>query len=53
MKWNWAGHVASRNDDRWTKIVMQLRLTDKRRLYQRWTGRIVKFCGSENWMRRA
>lgn len=56
LKWNWAQHVARRNDDRRTNIVMKWRARDKRRLrrsYQWWRYKTVKLYGSKKWMRKA
>ena len=50
QKWRWAGHVARRRDNRWSK-----RLTDwtpregkrdGRRLYRRWRDEIEKTAGA-------
>ena len=56
QKWRWAGHVARREDNRWSK-----RLTDwtprdgkrsRKRPDKRWRDEIVKFAGT-TWQRQA
>ena len=56
LKWNWVGHLARRNDDRWTTKVLYWIPRDKKRPRKRpqsrWRDEIVKFVGAE-WRRRA
>ena len=55
-KWRWAGHVARRNDNRWTKRLTewQPRLGKRRRGRQkrRWRDDITAFIGT-TWARKA
>ena len=49
LKWNWAGHIARMNDDRWTKTIMQWRPPMKRpmgRPPERWTNDIKRMAGA-------
>src|SRR5271154_1003772 len=54
LKWQWAGHVARINDDRWTRTVTEwLRIHLKRkkaRPKMRWEDDIKKYIGV-TWMR--
>lgn len=54
LKWNWAGHLARRNDDRWTTKVLFWIPRDKKRPRKRpqcrWRDEIVKF-GGATWRR--
>ena len=56
LKWNWVGHLARRNDDRWTTKVLYWIPRDKKRPRKRpqsrWRDEIVKFVGAE-WRRSA
>ena len=56
LKWNWAGHVARRQDGRWTKEILNWYPRDqkrpKRRPNLRWIDEITNFAGI-GWMRKA
>ena len=56
LKWQWAGHIARRTDDRWGRKVLEWRpRTGKRsvgRPSTRWTDDLIKTAGSR-WMRAA
>ena len=56
VKWQWAGHVARINDNRWTKQVTEWIPIDKKRKRARpktrWVDDITKFLG-KTWMRSA
>lgn len=56
LKWKWAGHVARREDDRWTKRVIEWIPLDVKRPRQRpkvrWVDEIIKFAGP-NWQHKA
>ena len=55
-KWQWAGHVSRRQDNRWTKNVTDWEITDTRRPrarpMTRWRDDIRKF-GHQNWKQKA
>jgi hypothetical protein len=51
LKWSWAGHIARRTDERWTKKIMNWRPPKTRprgRPPERWTDGIRKMAGT-NW----
>lgn len=56
LKWNWAGHLARREDDRWTKAVSEWWPREGRRSVgrpsARWSDDIVKVSG-RTWIRLA
>jgi endonuclease/exonuclease/phosphatase family metal-dependent hydrolase len=56
LKWQWAGHVARMNDNRWTKIVTEWIPIDKKRKpgrpTTRWEDEIANHLGV-TWMREA
>ncbi|CAH0677679.1 unnamed protein product [Spodoptera exigua] len=56
LKWQWAGHICRRTDDRWSKRVLEWRpRLGKRSVGRppaRWTDDIRRVAGS-GWMRRA
>ena len=56
LKWSWAGHVARKNDGRWTKSVTDWYPRDgvrrKGRQKIRWVDDIRKVAGT-NWIRKA
>ncbi|CAH0690392.1 unnamed protein product [Spodoptera exigua] len=56
LKWQWAGHICRRIDDRWSKRVLEWRpRLGKRSVGRppaRWTDDIRRVAGS-GWMRRA
>ena len=55
LKWQWAGHICRRDDERWTKRVTDWEITNikrpKGRPYTRWCDEIKKFVGQvhRNW----
>jgi hypothetical protein len=51
LKWSWAGHIARRTDERWTKKIMNWRPPKTRprgRPPERWSDGIKKMAGT-NW----
>jgi len=53
LKWNWAGHIARRTDDRWTKLILEWRprqdaLRNRGRPPTRWSDDLKRFRG--NWI---
>ncbi|KAI8421377.1 hypothetical protein MSG28_009457 [Choristoneura fumiferana] len=56
LKWQWAGHIARRTDDRWGQKVLEWRPRTGRRAVgrppTRWSDDLVKIAGSR-WMRKA
>ena len=56
LKWQWAGHIARQNDNRWTKVVTEwIPLNGKRKRARpktRWVDEIRKYAGT-TWMRQA
>ena len=56
LKWMWAGHVARRNDGRWTSAVLNWTPRDvkrpRRRPKDRWNRDIIKYLGV-TWQREA
>ena len=56
LKWRWAGHVARRNDNRWTSAVLNWIPRDvkrpRRRPMDRWNRDIIKYLGV-TWQREA
>ena len=63
-KFRWAGHVARRNDGRWTKLVLQWSISGRRdrgRPVMRWSDSVEKFfsgvvgsaVGAETWIGKA
>jgi len=56
LKWMWAGHVARRNDNRWTSAVLNWTPRDvkrpRRRPKDRWNRDIIKYLGV-TWQRKA
>ena len=56
LKWQWAGHVCRRTDDRWSRKVLEWRpRVGKRRVGRppaRWTDDLKKVAGS-GWMKKA
>ena len=50
LKWNWAGHIARRTDERWTKTIMNWRPPATRpmgRPPERWTNSIKRTAGTK------
>ncbi len=56
LKWQWAGHVARANNNKWTKIVTEWTPREEKRKQARpkirWCDEIVKSAGAV-WMRKA
>ena len=56
LKWKWAGHIARREDNRWSTITLQWYPRDvkrpRRRPQVRWDDEIRKVAGV-NWMTKA
>ena len=55
LKWSWAGHIARRTDERWTKKIMNWRPYKRRaigRPPERWTNGIKNIAGT-NWQQMA
>ena len=56
LKWQWAGHICRRTDDRWSKRVLEWRPRLGKRSVRhppaRWSDDIRKVAGI-GWMRRA
>ena len=56
LKWQWAGHIARRTDNRWGKKVLEWRPRTGRRSVgrppTRWTDDLVKTAGNR-WMQEA
>lgn len=55
LKWNWAGHIARMEDDRWTKLILDWRPPTTRpmgRPPERWTNSI-KRVGGTKWQQAA
>src|ERR1700761_7613503 len=54
--WNWAGHIAIRQGNRWTKVILNWYLRDqkgpKKRPNMRWVDEITQFTG-HTWMEEA
>ena len=55
-KWNWAGHIARREDCRWTKKILEWRprheaYRSRRRPQTRWTDDIKRI--TTNWIQEA
>ena len=46
LKWSWAGHIARRTDERWTKKIMNWRPPKTRP--ERWNNGIERIAGA-NW----
>ena len=60
LKWSWAGHIARRTDNRWTKAIMEWRPPTTRpvgRPPERWTNGIKKYLKDKhqitNWQQAA
>ena len=50
LKWDWAGHIARMDDDRWTKVILQWRPPNTRpmgRPPERWTNDIKRTAGNK------
>ena len=56
QKWRWPGHIARRNDNRWSKRIMEWCPLDckrsRKRPETRWRDDIRKFAG-RTWQRKA
>ena len=56
QKWRWAGHIARREDDRWSKRLVEWiprgHKRSRKRPDRRWRDEIVKFAGV-TWYRKA
>ena len=56
QKWRWAGHIARREDDRWTKRLVEWiprgHKRSRKRPDKRWRDEIVEFAG-KTWHRKA
>ncbi|MCH9657352.1 reverse transcriptase family protein [archaeon] len=56
LKWNWAGHIMRRDDNRWTKVTTEWEPYVKRRCgrpKKRWRDELVQHHRSNTWSRKA